>query len=124
MRLKVLKNSPYQAPPTIRIVEGEPEWDAAYKAWIAGRNPTADPAWKEGVYFSYMELPKIVPQKIIILNKSHIHTTVHPAVYSGSYEWDWVRSDHKRIRKLRMPECREHTVCYCSVNKDHVSIGR
>jgi hypothetical protein len=48
-------------------MQGEPGWGEAYKRWLAGKNPTDDPGWKEGVFGAYCEL--IIPHRIVILGK-------------------------------------------------------
>jgi hypothetical protein len=52
---RVLKNTPWDHPSTIRIEEGSPEWDEAYRNWMNGKNPTASPEWKTGVFFGYIK---------------------------------------------------------------------
>lgn len=51
----VLQNTPSAAviplQPTIVIDSTEETWSEAYANWISGKNPTCDPAWKQGVYF-------------------------------------------------------------------------
>jgi hypothetical protein len=53
---KILKNYPFtnktsvKAP--IEISEDTPEWELAYQNWLAGKTPTTDPRWKEGVFLS------------------------------------------------------------------------
>lgn len=52
----LLKNYPWQAAHLAKqplvIHQGDVEWEAAYKLWQNGKNPTSNPAWKEGVFFS------------------------------------------------------------------------
>ena len=47
-----LQNAPDSAknPPDIIITEDDPEWDQAFKSWLAGKNPTNSPLWKKGVF--------------------------------------------------------------------------
>lgn len=52
----LLKNYPWQAAHLAKqplvIHQGDVEWEAEYKLWQNGKNPTSNPAWKEGVFFS------------------------------------------------------------------------
>jgi|ERR1700722_2100134 len=120
MKVRVLKSAPFNETPKIRIVEGSTLWDAAYKLYTAGKNPTTDPEWKDGVFLTFEDVPDVVPQHIIMLNKTHIHTIEFPPRSYGPAEWDWIHSDHKRIRKT-IPGCREFVVCHCTVGEDHES---
>ena len=63
---------------------------------------------------------EIIPDRIIIVNNLHIHTVVVPAVFS--YERDWLYSETGMVSKVIIPEFREHSICKCSVNKDHISV--
>ena len=38
---------------TIEIQENQPEWEAAYQRWQAGKNPTDDPRWKLGMFLCW-----------------------------------------------------------------------
>jgi hypothetical protein len=59
MKTRILQNasicSNKPEPPTIRIIEGEDGWEAAYNSYIAGKNPTDSPEWKKGVYMLFAE---------------------------------------------------------------------
>jgi hypothetical protein len=46
-------NTDKPTPPTLRIVQGEPAWNDAYKNWLGGKNPTDSPEWKAGVYLHF-----------------------------------------------------------------------
>lgn len=39
--------------PTIKIVNGSPEWEESYKNWLLQKNPTESPEWKTGVFLVY-----------------------------------------------------------------------
>ena len=47
---RILKNAPFDMPATLQVVEGTHEWDGAYANWLAGKNPTSDARWREGVF--------------------------------------------------------------------------
>jgi hypothetical protein len=50
----VFKNYPFNLVSTAKvpivIKEGEPEWEDAWKNYLAGKPPNDNPAWKEGIY--------------------------------------------------------------------------
>lgn len=54
---RVLQNASYAGchvgNPTIKIVEGEPEWQKAYNNWLAGKPPTDAPDWQLGVFLHF-----------------------------------------------------------------------
>lgn len=39
-------------PPTVRITEAEEGWPEAYGRWLRGEDPTDNPLWKEGVFWT------------------------------------------------------------------------
>ena len=59
-RVRILKNYPWndwdKMEGPISIKEGEPGWEEAHSNWLSGKNPTPDPAWKNGVYFQIVEI--------------------------------------------------------------------
>jgi hypothetical protein len=54
---KTLKNYPWDCEHLVKdpivIAENDPQWNEAYSNWISGKNPTADPRWKLGVFLGY-----------------------------------------------------------------------
>ena len=59
MTKSILKNWPFDlvsnAKVPISIIEGSPEWADAWKLYLAGKSPSADPAWKEGIYCGFIK---------------------------------------------------------------------
>jgi hypothetical protein len=57
--MKVLKNYPFDhidLPKQVLIIkENDTQWDQAYSNWLQGKNPSADPGWKEGAYLGHCE---------------------------------------------------------------------
>lgn len=43
---------PYTSP-SIKIVEGDHDWNDAYQNWLLNKPPTDNPLWKRGVWFHY-----------------------------------------------------------------------
>lgn len=65
--VRVLRNTSFYSGinPTIRIVEGDPNWNTAYAAWMEGKDPTDSPEWKDGAYLFFEpveELPEPIAE--------------------------------------------------------------
>lgn len=56
-RIKVLQNAITGEIPSIRITSLDPEWEAAYNAWLIGKNPTSSPEWKQCVVYFCEDTP-------------------------------------------------------------------
>jgi hypothetical protein len=54
---RVLQNASYAGchvgNPTIKIVEGDLNWQEAYNNWLRGKNPTSADDWKLGVFLHF-----------------------------------------------------------------------
>lgn len=51
-----LQNAPSAGLPSIAIKPTDAQWLAAYKAWLAGENPTDSAEWKKGVFLVYVNV--------------------------------------------------------------------
>jgi len=54
-KLQNYSGFPNNLSPTVVVTTEDPEWENAYKNWIAGKNPTDSIEWKKGVFAIFVD---------------------------------------------------------------------
>src|ERR1700722_3364987 len=56
-KIQVIQNAIRGDQETIRVTEGDADWEAMHSAWILGKAPTASPEWKKGIISFFEDAP-------------------------------------------------------------------